>query len=111
MSGQAPLADGRVQNRIENYNAFWKDDLSKEEEQDNKSRLDKYTEVVNGTWQYHMDPSPFPNYFLFILQAITTALPTSTSTAGPSPSTSPASTRERPSSHRLLVMSTILHRR
>ncbi|TEB36756.1 delta-sterol C-methyltransferase [Coprinellus micaceus] len=42
------LSDGRVQNRIENYNAFWKDDPAKEEEQDNKSRLEQYTDVVNG---------------------------------------------------------------
>lgn len=56
----AALSDGRVQNRIENYNAFWKDDLSKEQEEDNKSRLDRYTEVVNGTWRYRMQPCHVP---------------------------------------------------
>ena len=52
----AALSDGRVQNRIENYNAFWKDDPSKEEEEDNKSRLDRYTDVVNGTSPLHPIP-------------------------------------------------------
>ena len=47
-SAAAPLSDGRVQNRIENYNQFWKKDLNKEEDDDNKARLDQYTEVVNG---------------------------------------------------------------
>ncbi|KAI0039380.1 delta-sterol C-methyltransferase [Auriscalpium vulgare] len=42
------LEDGRVGNRIENYTGFWKKDLSKESEQDNISRVDNYTDVVNG---------------------------------------------------------------
>lgn len=40
--------DGRVQNRIENYSKFWKQDPNKEQDGDNKNRLDSYTEVVNG---------------------------------------------------------------
>ncbi|KAG6885415.1 hypothetical protein C0993_001931 [Termitomyces sp. T159_Od127] len=41
-------ADGRVGNRIENYNAFWKEDLRREDEGATEKRLDSYTEVVNG---------------------------------------------------------------
>ena len=48
-SSGAALSDGRVQNRIENYNQFWQKDLNKEDEQGNKNRLEQYTEVVNGT--------------------------------------------------------------
>jgi len=44
----APLQDGRVQNRVENYTKFWKKDLKTEGAQDNDDRLDKYTDVVNG---------------------------------------------------------------
>jgi len=40
--------DGRVQNRVENYSKFWQKDLNKEQDVDNKHRLDSYTEVVNG---------------------------------------------------------------
>jgi sterol 24-C-methyltransferase len=43
-----PIADGRVQNRIENYTAFWQKDKSQESEVDNENRLDSYTDVVNG---------------------------------------------------------------
>jgi sterol 24-C-methyltransferase len=42
--------DGRVQNRIENYSKFWKQDPNKEQDGDNKNRLDSYTEVVNGKY-------------------------------------------------------------
>lgn len=41
-------ADGRVDNRIENYTKFWKEDPNAEQNQDNEKRLDNYTEVVNG---------------------------------------------------------------
>lgn len=41
-------ADGRVGNRIENYNGFWKEDLRREDEGATEKRLDSYTEVVNG---------------------------------------------------------------
>lgn len=41
------LKDGRVQNRIENYTQFWQKDLKTDE--NNKTRLDQYTEVVNGS--------------------------------------------------------------
>ncbi|KAG6861384.1 hypothetical protein C0995_000790 [Termitomyces sp. Mi166 len=41
-------ADGRVGNRIENYNGFWKEDLGREDEGATEKRLDSYTEVVNG---------------------------------------------------------------
>jgi len=41
-------ADGRVGNRIENYTAFWKKDLNREDEGDNENRLNSYTDVVNG---------------------------------------------------------------
>ena len=42
--------DGRVQNRVENYSKFWQKDLHKEQDVDNKHRLDSYTEVVNGIY-------------------------------------------------------------
>lgn len=41
-------SDGRVDNRIENYTKFWKEDPNAEENQDNEKRLNNYTEVVNG---------------------------------------------------------------
>lgn len=44
-----PRADGRVENRVENYTKFWKKDLQQEGTSDNENRLDSYTEVVNGT--------------------------------------------------------------
>jgi len=44
----AVTADGRVQNRIENYTGFWQKDAVKEQEAHNVNRVDNYTEVVNG---------------------------------------------------------------
>ncbi|KAI6044256.1 S-adenosyl-L-methionine-dependent methyltransferase [Pisolithus marmoratus] len=41
-------SDGRQQPRVEHYTKFWQKDLSRESEADNKNRLDKYTDVVNG---------------------------------------------------------------
>ena len=49
------LSDGRVSNRIENYNKFWNADPLKEQDADNTKRLDSYTDVVNG--QFHLWPS------------------------------------------------------
>jgi sterol 24-C-methyltransferase len=49
---EGPLADGRVGSRIENYTGFWKQDTSKETEGDNANRLDSYTDVVNGVYQF-----------------------------------------------------------
>jgi sterol 24-C-methyltransferase len=43
-----PIADGRVQNRIENYTSFWQKDTSKEGDAENENRIDSYTDVVNG---------------------------------------------------------------
>ncbi|KIL62735.1 hypothetical protein M378DRAFT_165401 [Amanita muscaria Koide BX008] len=43
-----PLADGRVETRVQNYNKFWKKDLQQEGLADNEARLDSYTDVVNG---------------------------------------------------------------
>lgn len=42
------LDDGRELNRMENYTKFWHKDPNKEEDQDNKNRIESYTEVVNG---------------------------------------------------------------
>lgn len=42
------LDDGRVLNRMENYTKFWQKDPNEEQDQDNKNRIDSYTEVVNG---------------------------------------------------------------
>jgi len=47
-SASEPSTDGRVQNRIENYTGFWQKDLKKEQGVDNETRVDNYTEVVNG---------------------------------------------------------------
>ncbi|KAI6029089.1 S-adenosyl-L-methionine-dependent methyltransferase [Pisolithus microcarpus] len=44
----APYADGRQQKRVERYTKFWQKDLTHESDTDNKNRLDKYTDVVNG---------------------------------------------------------------
>ena len=43
-----PRADGRIENRVENYTKFWKKDLNQEESGDNSKRLESYTDVVNG---------------------------------------------------------------
>jgi sterol 24-C-methyltransferase len=64
-SSGVALSDGRVQNRIENYNQFWQKDLNQEDESGNKNRLEQYTEVVNGTSstfalssrQWHPEPT------------------------------------------------------
>jgi sterol 24-C-methyltransferase len=42
-------SDGRVDNRIENYTKFWKEDPNAEQGKDNEKRLNNYTEVVNGS--------------------------------------------------------------
>ncbi|KAF8652370.1 hypothetical protein AX16_004398 [Volvariella volvacea WC 439] len=44
----ATRADGRVENRVENYTKFWKQDLNREASEDNEKRIENYTEVVNG---------------------------------------------------------------
>ncbi|KAF8635452.1 hypothetical protein AX15_000430 [Amanita polypyramis BW_CC] len=43
-----PRADGRIDNRVENYTKFWKKDLQQEGAHDNEKRLESYTDVVNG---------------------------------------------------------------
>ena len=48
MSAEAPLADGRVKDRVANYTGFWQKDMSKEEAVDTENRIDSYTDVVNG---------------------------------------------------------------
>lgn len=42
-------ADGRVNERIENYTKFWQKDISKDTEADTANRVESYTDVVNGT--------------------------------------------------------------
>jgi sterol 24-C-methyltransferase len=46
---RATLADGRVNDRIANYTAFWEKDSKNDGETQKANRLDNYTEVVNGT--------------------------------------------------------------
>jgi sterol 24-C-methyltransferase len=48
------LNDGRVGSRIENYSGFWKKDLNKEDQVDSDTRVENYTDVVNGTarWRF-----------------------------------------------------------
>ncbi|KAF8636940.1 hypothetical protein AX17_003191 [Amanita inopinata Kibby_2008] len=41
-------ADGRVENRVENYTKFWQKDPNQERDNDNEKRLESYTDVVNG---------------------------------------------------------------
>ncbi|KAH9911706.1 S-adenosyl-L-methionine-dependent methyltransferase [Fomitopsis serialis] len=41
-------ADGRVNERIENYTKFWQKDISKDGADDTANRVDSYTDVVNG---------------------------------------------------------------
>jgi hypothetical protein len=46
------LADGRQSGRLERYSSHWKEDTSKETQEDTQSRSDQYTDVVNGMyWQ------------------------------------------------------------
>jgi sterol 24-C-methyltransferase len=47
------LDDGRVGSRIENYSGFWKKDLNKEDQVDSDTRVENYTDVVNGTPRWH----------------------------------------------------------
>ena len=42
------LDDGRVGSRIENYSGFWQKDTSKEAQVDSDTRVENYTDVVNG---------------------------------------------------------------
>lgn len=44
----AHLDDGRVGSRIENYSGFWQKDISKEAQVDSDTRVENYTDVVNG---------------------------------------------------------------
>ncbi|KAK1227761.1 Delta(24)-sterol C-methyltransferase [Marasmius sp. AFHP31] len=44
----APRADGRQDERVQNYTKFWQQDTKDETEVDNANRLNSYTEVVNG---------------------------------------------------------------
>lgn len=48
MSSPAPLEDGRVGSRIENYTGFWQKDMDKEAKVDTENRVDNYTDVING---------------------------------------------------------------
>ena len=43
-----PSSDGRVGSRIENYSSFWQKDTSKEAQVDLDTRVENYTNVVNG---------------------------------------------------------------
>jgi sterol 24-C-methyltransferase len=42
------LDDGRVGSRIENYAGFWQKDIKKEAQVDSDTRVENYTDVVNG---------------------------------------------------------------
>jgi sterol 24-C-methyltransferase len=42
------LDDGRVGSRIENYAGFWQKDTGKETQVDSDTRVENYTDVVNG---------------------------------------------------------------
>jgi len=42
------LDDGRVGSRIKNYSGFWQKDTSKEAQVDSDTRVENYTDVVNG---------------------------------------------------------------
>jgi hypothetical protein len=45
---RATLADGRVNDRIANYTAFWEKESTKDSDTQKANRLENYTEVVNG---------------------------------------------------------------
>lgn len=85
------LNDGRVQNRIENYSKFWQKDPNKEQDIHNKSRLNSYTEVVNGNYL----STHGSRFFVHRRQVITTVQPNYTSMVGPSRSTFLALRREK----------------
>jgi sterol 24-C-methyltransferase len=40
--------DGRVGSRIESYSGFWQKDANKEAQADSDTRVENYTDVVNG---------------------------------------------------------------
>jgi sterol 24-C-methyltransferase len=42
------LDDGRIGSRIENYSGFWQKDINKEAQVDSDTRVENYTDVVNG---------------------------------------------------------------
>ena len=44
-------ADGRVNDRIENYTDFWQKDMSQEQKLDTDNRVENYTDVINGMYQ------------------------------------------------------------
>lgn len=41
-------ADGRVDSRIQNYTGFWQKDTQQDSKVDTDTRVENYTEVING---------------------------------------------------------------
>lgn len=109
------MVDGRDRERIANYTKFWDKDISKEDSTHTENRVDSYTDVVNGVYFFpfrlRILLSVANDYPSFLGQAITTARPSCTSTAGPTRSTSAASTRARRSLRRSPATSTTSRRK
>jgi len=40
--------DGRIDERIQNYAGFWQKDIAKDSKADEDTRVQNYTEVING---------------------------------------------------------------
>ena len=40
--------DGRIDSRIQNYTSFWQKDTQLDSKVDTDTRVDNYTEVING---------------------------------------------------------------
>ncbi len=50
VSVRQSLPDGRVNDRIANYTAFWEKDSAQDGVAQRENRLDNYTEVINGMY-------------------------------------------------------------
>jgi sterol 24-C-methyltransferase len=100
------VAETRKTERVQQYAKRWDKDSSKDTDAHKQSRLDEYTEVVNGQscsllgipGRVARRTSEALWDMQLIRQATTMVLPSCTSSAGPSLSTSPGSSREKVSS-------------
>ena|ERR1700761_5569656 len=88
----APIQDGRIQSRVENYTGFWEKDSANDTEVQRANRLDQYTDVINGS----SSPSSIIDTLVEgAIQGTMTALLSSTSMAGLKVFISPAFTKAR----------------
>jgi len=87
--------DGRVSERMKNYNDFWENKkFAKDQSVD--TRVENYTEVVNGTFLTFLRTSRFVDMVAFSEQVTTMVQRRCTNMAGASPSISLDSMSENP---------------